>query len=642
MRFAPDFIEKVRDANNIAEIISQHTELRGGGGRLMGRCPYPDHLDKSPSFSVDETRQLFHCFGCKKGGDIFNFLETYDGIAFPEAVEKLARRASIPLPEPEPGQRRPGAASHESKELFYRLNREAAVFWHRQLKGLPEGDAILGYLEKRGLTREIIETFRIGASSAEWEDLVKHLEARKAPLVAAETLGLVRSRKTKSGYFDLFRERIMFPIFSPSGEVVGFGGRTYADGTPKYLNSPESPAFSKSRTLYALNETGKFIRSRDEAIVVEGYMDAVALYGAGIKNVVAILGTAFTADHAKILKRYSMTVKMLLDGDDAGMNAAERALPILLQAGLHAKGFFLPEKLDPDDYVRVHGADALRAELDRAPDLFSLILNRHMRGYGGTASEKVRVMEDLAPSFRAAANPQLLDLYFLELSQRLDVSLEWVRKTAQNLIKDQRPTRNKTDGEPAPAAAQPAPLTEAAREIVSLKGAPRDEAFVLSLALHNETLFKTVLASDFAVNATHDGVKRLLQLAVERYGQKPTEFARLAAYLSSYTDQPHTLSKSIEFVRTSRGAVAENASESENANAEEEAEQLVKVLSDYMTAIRRRQLKNQAKALANQLRYDTGAPVGEESATNGGPESVADKLEQIMNLVRNRHSLDRE
>lgn len=650
MRFSPDFIEKVRDANNIVEIISQFTELKGSGGRLMGRCPYPDHSDKSPSFSVDEHRQLFHCFGCKKGGDVFNFLETYNGVSFPEAIEHLARRASIPLPEPENGgPQRQARASQDAKELFYKLNREAAVFWHRQLKALPTDHPALVYLERRGLSRELIDVFRIGVSLPDWDGFVNHLESRNAPLAAAETLGLIRKRKTGQGYFDLFRERIMFPIFSPTGEVVGFGGRTFGDGTPKYLNSPETPVFSKGRTFYGLHETGKYLRSMDEAIVVEGYMDAIALYAAGLKNVVAILGTAFTAEHAKVLKRYTSNVKMLLDGDEAGMSAADRSLPILLEAGIAAKGFFLPEKLDPDDFVRDKGAAALRAELDRAPELFSLIVAREMRGYAGSPSEKVRIIELLAPVFKVIKSSGLLELYFHELAQRLDVDFAWVRKTASDAVRatvsaaaprERRapaPTLVPTPGPPPLEEGDTGfpleDLTAKAPEFVSLKGAPRDEAFVLSLALHNETLLRAVRDGGVVPALSHDGVRRMLELAFERYGQMPKEFARLAASLSAVTDQPQVLSSSLEVVealRTSRSGGESDIGDEQDGSSGATEEALLKVLGDYMNAIRRRHLKNQAKQLANQIRNSSSA------------EALPGKLEQIMNLVRNRHSLDRE
>lgn len=355
MRFDESFIEKVQQANDIVDIIGTHTELREKGDRLWGRCPFPDHAEKTPSFSVSSSSQLYYCFGCKKGGNLFNFLKDYQGLNFREAIEFLARRASIAIPEEAPHK----IAARDSRDLLLKVNKAAAIYFHQAIKALPTEHPVQGYLLKRGLTSEIIEKFRVGLTGDDWQGLINVLNGKRAPLTAAETLGLIKKKKTGSDYFDLFRNRIMFPIFSPSGDVLGFGGRTYTDENPKYLNSPETPLFSKGKVLYGLHETGKFIRSEDRAIIVEGYMDVIALYAVGIQNTAAILGTAFTPEHAKLLKRYTTQVTMLLDGDEAGMNAAEKSLPILLAAGLRVKGCFLPGGKDPDDFVKENGVEAL-------------------------------------------------------------------------------------------------------------------------------------------------------------------------------------------------------------------------------------------------------------------------------------------
>ncbi|HVK60133.1 MAG TPA: DNA primase, partial [Bdellovibrionales bacterium] len=480
MRFPQDFIEKVRESNNIVEIIGQHTELKGSGHRMMGRCPFPDHSDKSPSFSVTEDNQLYYCYGCKKGGNVFNFLETYNGMSFPEAIEFLARRANIALPEKTEAERRPGQLTSDQKDIYLKINKAAAVFFHHQLKSLPEDHVAKNYLVKRGLTEEIVEKFRIGVTLDDWQGLAKLLESKGAPLKSAEALGLLKPKKNppKGGpqsdqYFDLFRERLMFPIFSPTSDVIGFGGRTLGDALPKYVNSSDSPVFNKSKILYGLHETGKFIRAQDEAIVVEGYMDAIALYAAGIKNVVAILGTAFTADHARLLKRYTLNVKMLLDGDEAGINAADRSLPVLLEGGLMPKGYILPEKMDPDDFVKANGADALRKELDRSTELFTLLLTkRWMAVYHGSPSEKVQIIEEASRSLKAMPNRQLQELYLMELARQLDVDISFVRRA---LTQSQSQANAKTLTRPAaetsePGAAEQNEVIEQPKKKIVLKG----------------------------------------------------------------------------------------------------------------------------------------------------------------------------
>jgi DNA primase len=288
VRFTQDFIDKVREANNIVEIIGQYTELKRAGARLMGRCPFPDHVEKTPSFSVTEDNQLYFCYGCKKGGNIFTFLEAYNGMSFPEAVEHLAKRSGIPMPVAEEMKNSSGQGRdqrRDQRDQLLKVNRAAGVFYHSCLKSEPSESVAQKYLVKRGLTVEIVEKFRLGFAPDDWQGLTHHFAARHVPFNLAEVVGLVKPKKgapkgdrdRAESYFDLFRNRLMFPIFSPTGDVVGFGGRTLGDDIAKYVNSSESPVFHKGRILYGLHETGKFIRAQDEAIVVEGYMDAIAL-----------------------------------------------------------------------------------------------------------------------------------------------------------------------------------------------------------------------------------------------------------------------------------------------------------------------------------------------------------------------------
>lgn len=632
MRFSPDFIDKVRDANDIVEIIGQHTELKGSGFRFMGRCPFPDHSDKSPSFSVSGDNQFFHCFGCKKGGNVFNFLELYNGLSFPEAVEFLARRASIPLPEkPAAFAKREGTLDRDQKELLLRVNKAAGIFFHQQLKALSFDHAAKQYLVKRGLSDETVEKFRIGVALDEWQGLVDHLRARKAPLDLAERLGLIKAKrgaaKPEDGYFDLFRDRLMFPIFSTTSDVIGFGGRALGEALPKYVNSSDSPIFNKSRVLYGIHETGKFIRAQDSAIVVEGYMDAIALYTAGIKNVVAILGTAFTADHAKILKRFTLNVTMLLDGDEAGLNGAERSLPILLEAGLMPKGFALPDKMDPDDYVKANGADKLREDVERAPELFNLLLmKRWMPGYHGSASEKVRIVEEASNSLTRMKNRQLQDLYILELSRQIDVEVGWIRKALQSPAPNakslapalQRESSERPEsGAPDSGLSAEASEAEPASEVIKVKDAPRDEAFLLSLLLHRENLMRDLLEAgpeEVLSLLVHDGVRKTLSLAIDDYQRNPAAFSTLVARISSRVDDSSILMKSISILETSE-------------LSEERSEELERrLMGDYLNAIRQRFLKSQARMLAKQFK----------------DQSSTEKLEEFMSIQRDRLALSKD
>ncbi|MBY0386446.1 DNA primase, partial [bacterium] len=265
MKFNQDFIEQVRDANNIVDIIGQYTELKGRGHQFMGLCPFPDHHEKSPSFSVSENKQVYHCFGCKKSGNAYTFLQSHSGLSFTDAVEFLARRANIPMPE----------TFEESKEktnksTFFRINKFAAAFFHRQLKSLPETHLLKKYLAHRDLDETTIDEMKLGYAGDNWSDLYEFFREKNVPLDEAERLGLIKPKK--NGYFDLFHHRLIFPIFSTQEDVVGFGGRVLdKEQKPKYLNSPESPVFHKGRTFYGLNFAAKAIRQLDRVVIVEGY-----------------------------------------------------------------------------------------------------------------------------------------------------------------------------------------------------------------------------------------------------------------------------------------------------------------------------------------------------------------------------------
>lgn len=609
MRFDESFIEKVQQANDIVDIIGTHTELREKGDRLWGRCPFPDHAEKTPSFSVSSSSQLYYCFGCKKGGNLFTFLKEYQGLNFRESIEYLARRASIPVPEEAPKQ----AAARESRDLLLKVNKASAVYFHQAIKGLPEDHPVQEYLARRGLNAEIIEKFRLGITSDDWQGLINVLNSKRAPLTAAETLGLIKKKKTGSDYFDLFRNRIMFPIFSPSGDVLGFGGRTYTDENPKYLNSPETPLFSKGKVLYGLHETGKFIRSQDRAIIVEGYMDVIALYTAGIQNTAAILGTAFTAEHAKLLKRYTSQVTMLLDGDEAGMNAAEKSLPILLASGLRVKGCFLPGGKDPDDFVKENGVEALHQHLDSARELFSLVIGRWLENYKASPGEKVDFIAKVAPVLKVSSN-SLVQLYIEELSKRLDESIPWVQNSLNEWSRAQTakaaPTSNQSRvsfaKETVPSEQTPSDENESLPEQVSIGKSPKDEAILLSILLHNRTLFEEAESEGAFQFFMDDGLRKLARMALAKHLQNPSGFDSLAASLASYVDVPSVITSALELTQGRKSEDEER-----------------RIMTDYLAAVRKRFLKNQGKAMANQLR-------------DGSSQDRNETLEQFMNVQRDR------
>lgn len=367
-KFPPELIQKIRDNVNILEVVGEHVVLRKTGSNYMGLCPF--HSERSASFSVSEQKQLYHCYGCNKGGDLFSFVMEIHGVSFPEAVDELAERARVALPKDlvqEGGlsaeERARREAQREKLSTAYKLNRFVAAFYHQNLAKMPDH---LKYFENRGVGAEWQRNFYLGSSQPTWDSLTRFLIEKKAPLPLAVELGLIKpSTKTGGkaaegpGYFDLFRNRVIFPILNLRGKVAGFGGRIMpqADGTksesdgPKYLNSAESPLFHKSKLAYGLYQAQKHIREKDEVILVEGYFDVLALHAAGFQNVVASCGTALTVDHLQLFKRFASKVTILFDGDKAGIAATERAMELGLQNGEVLAGAVMPVGLDPDEVL---------------------------------------------------------------------------------------------------------------------------------------------------------------------------------------------------------------------------------------------------------------------------------------------------
>ena len=555
MKFSPEFIQRVSEANNLVDIISQYTQLKPAGGGLMGRCPFPDHPEKTPSFSVSEVKQVYHCFGCHKKGNIFTFLQVYNGMSFPDCIEYLAGRANIAMPVVNQEEASKLDALTQKKKLLARVNKLATEYFRETFQNLPSTHPAKVYAEKRKLDSQIVETFQIGYASEEWDGLVKFFESKMVPMALAEEARLIKARTGgKSGYFDIFRDRLIFPIFSTMGEPIAFGGRIISQGEPKYLNSPETPVFHKGKVLYGLNETAKHIRSQDQALVVEGYMDLISLYQSGITNVVATMGTALTSDHGRLLNRITKNVVTLFDGDSAGQEAAERSLPLLLAAEVLPKGLTLPDDMDPDDFVKSKGASVLLELIAQAPDLYSMILQQWMSGYRGDASEKVKLANRLVPIFNSIADSRLKQLYFTETARRLGVDEKWLRQSLGPQENAQRNNASATLQKPVQQASSRTPssienislefkpqLTETFVDQIQLKGASKAEVLLLGLALKNHANFDAFLEGDGLEIIPHLGVKEVLKRAADVYRQAPEKFDKLASLLTSFVDHPEWL-----------------------------------------------------------------------------------------------------
>jgi len=390
-----DVVEAVRAAADLRDVISDYLPLKKSGSRYRALCPF--HTEKTPSFYVDADKQLFYCFGCAAGGDVFKFLMLYEKMEFPEALKTLAARYGIPLPAP-------GTSENSDRQKVLAANRQALLYYRDQLQR-PAGSAARRYLDQRGLTAETIEAFRLGFAPEGWTGLKSHLAGKIAePLLLMA--GLLARKEETGRTYDRFRERVMFPIVNLADEVIGFGGRVIGDGEPKYLNSPETPAFSKGENLYALPLAKEAIRRSGYAVLVEGYMDVIALQQAGIKEVVATLGTGFTTGHVRLLKRYTERVVVNFDPDAAGRAAARRSCEVLLEHGFDTQVVLLPVGEDPDLFVRKHGAEAYRGRVAGAmPFVEYLARDAAARHDASKTKGKVEALNEVLPTLARIDNP---------------------------------------------------------------------------------------------------------------------------------------------------------------------------------------------------------------------------------------------
>jgi len=362
MYYPDDIVEEVREKNDIVDVISGYVKLQRKGSSYFGLCPF--HNEKSPSFSVSPDKQMYYCFGCQAGGNVFTFVMEYENYSFPEALKMLSDRAGVKLPEQEYSKE--ARKQQDLKTQILELNKQAAKYYYYQLR-TENGRQAMDYLTGRELSDETIKKFGLGFANKYSDDLYKYLKKQDVSDELLKESGLVNVDE-KHGMYDKFWNRVIFPIMDVNGRVIGFGGRVMGDGKPKYLNSPETKVFDKSRNLYGLNIART---SRKKCLLVcEGYMDVISLHQAGFNNAVASLGTALTTQHASLLKRYTEEVILTYDSDEAGVKAALRAIPILKAAGLSARVLQMQPYKDPDEFIKILGADAFEERIAQAENSF--------------------------------------------------------------------------------------------------------------------------------------------------------------------------------------------------------------------------------------------------------------------------------
>jgi DNA primase len=419
-----DKVQEVRERASVLDVVSDYVSLRKSGANYLGLCPF--HGEKTPSFNVNPARAIFHCFGCGVGGNVFSFIMKMEGLAFPEAIRFLAKRVGVTIED------RPPSADEkrrlDEKEALYRITDLAVRFYRRILTEDPAGETGRAYLERRGVNGETSETYRLGFAPDRWDALARHLEQKKAPLDIAEKLGLVRKREG-GGYYDLFRNRLLFTIADPYGKPVGFGGRVLDDSLPKYINSPESPIYHKSETLFGIDIAKPQMREQGEAIFVEGYFDHLALFQAGVRNVVATCGTALTGGHLKLIRRYADKVYTLFDSDSAGKKATFRAMELFLEGGIPACVVELPAGEDPDSFIGKEGRHSFAERLANARPIFDYFIRDTINARDtGSVEGKSEVLSEILPRIRMIEDRMQRNLYVAEISRLLGINENDLRK----------------------------------------------------------------------------------------------------------------------------------------------------------------------------------------------------------------------
>lgn len=372
-RFSDEWLTELLNKNDIVDVISQYVPLKENGGRHWGLCPF--HHEKTPSFSASRERQLFYCFGCKEGGNVIHFIMKSDRLSYYDAVEFLANRVNMSMPHMDDD-----TAYEEKKRLMekiYAINKEAALFYHRCLFE-PEGASALNYLKKRGIVLPVIKKFGLGYAPESWDMLSTHLQQKGFSVSDMKAAWLVKEKDKKT--YDMFRNRVMFPIINASGKVIAFGGRVLDNSLPKYLNSSDTAVFNKRKNLYAINIL-KEEKQLKYVFLVEGYMDAISLYAYGVKGMLASLGTSLTPEQAQLIKRYTSNVFIAYDGDFAGKNAALKASDIFLKAGLNAKVIVFDQEMDPDDFIKKYGVKGMAEKMKNARSVVDFKLDMIKENY---------------------------------------------------------------------------------------------------------------------------------------------------------------------------------------------------------------------------------------------------------------------
>ena len=497
MRFPQTFIDDLRRQADIVRIVQDYVSLKKKGQNWMACCPF--HKEKTASFSVSPSKDIFYCFGCQKGGSVYNFVMEMERVTFPDAIKIVAEKTGVPLPKLVDDSR---FESHKREsDQVIELNQWALQWWEDQLKS-NYGKAARKYLEGRGITEETIKTFRLGFAPDSWEMLSSHLLQKGATQEVLEKSGLV-VRKDEGGSYDRFRGRLMFPVIDAQGRPIAFGGRTLEpEGEPKYLNSPETTAYTKGRHLFGLNLTRDEIRRAGFAILVEGYLDLIVPYQFGVRNVVASLGTALTPEQVKLVARFARKVVVNYDGDRAGVQAAKRAIETILADDIEVKVLVLPDNADPDDFIRKYGVSEYQRRRGEAQPHIQFVIDQAVRDRNlHSPADKAAAIEEALPFVRAVRSRIQKREYF-------DIAMDALRVQA-----DQR--RELWQRIRSGASTDAATVQELVKRSPASRPTVAEEK-LLGLVLANEELRKIIFPrledGDYADLATAQIFRALIKL----------------------------------------------------------------------------------------------------------------------------------
>lgn len=425
MKIPQDIIDRVSRETDIVEIVSEVVPLKKAGSNYKGLCPF--HGEKTPSFNVNSQKQIFHCFGCGEGGDAIAFLMKHGHLSFVEAIERLAQRLKIQIPR-----HAEDAAKTSQQDIYHKINAYAHWFFREELRKSP---ATNDYLKTRGLSPETIESFELGFAPESFDSLLKFFDSKKIPLEKAAELGLLKRHAESGRYYDFYRGRLIFPIFSAQGKIIGFGGRALSgrEGEAKYINSPESPVYRKSYELYGLYQAKKTVLAERQVVIVEGYVDVLASVQLGLAGAVAPLGTSLTADQVRILKRFAEEIVVMFDGDEAGKKAAVRAFGTCLEAGIHPKIAALPDGQDPGDFLKLTNVDkTLKDRVKNAPYGMDWLMAQVLNQGAAKTMDKAKSMKFIASWIAKLPDEMQKLAYRKKLAECFDVPVQELNKVVEN------------------------------------------------------------------------------------------------------------------------------------------------------------------------------------------------------------------